>query len=189
MNREYKEKLVMLAVRHYAKRLLLPAPLRRILSIWQALPRILRAVKTAARGKLTVDVLDGVAIGVSLLTGDYATAGSVGFLLKLGETLDEWTHKKSVEDLARSMALQVDRVWLLDGEGNQVSVPLGQVRPGDRIVVHTGHVLPLDGILEAGDVMLNQASLTGESVPVAKRPGAAVYAGSVVKICKYPLTG
>ena len=181
MNREYKEKLVMLAVRHYAKRLLLPAPLRRVLSVWQALPRILRAIKTAAGGKLTTDVLDGVAIGVSLLTGDYATAGSVGFLLKLGETLDEWTHKKSVDDLARSMALQVDRVWLLEEDGNQKSVPLDRVSPGDRIVVHTGHVLPLDGILEAGDVMLNQASLTGESVPVAKRPGAAVYAGSVVE--------
>ncbi|MBR3556876.1 MAG: heavy metal translocating P-type ATPase [Oscillospiraceae bacterium] len=181
MNREYKEKLVMLAVRHYARRLLLPSPLRHALSVWQALPRILRAVKVAAGGKLTVDVLDGVAIGVSLLTGDYATAGSVGFLLKLGETLDEWTHKKSVEDLARSMALQVDEVWLLDEDGNQKSVPLAQVTPGDRIIVHTGHVLPLDGILEAGDVMLNQASLTGESVPVAKRPGAAVYAGSVVE--------
>ena len=181
MNREYKEKLVMLAVRHYARHLLLPAPLRRALSIWQAIPRILRALQTAVKGKLTVDVLDGVAIGVSLLTGDYATAGSVGFLLRLGETLDEWTHKKSVDDLARSMALQVDRVWLLDEEGNQKSVPLAQVSPGDRIIVHTGHVLPLDGILETGDVMLNQASLTGESVPVAKRPGAAVYAGSVVE--------
>ena len=181
MNREYKEKLVMLAVRHYARRLLLPAPLRHALSVWQAIPRILRALQTAVKGKLTVDVLDGVAIGVSLLTGDYATAGSVGFLLKLGETLDEWTHKKSVDDLARSMALQVDRVWLMDGNGNQESVPLSQVSPGDRIIVHTGHVLPLDGILEAGDVMLNQASLTGESVPVAKRPGAAVYAGSVVE--------
>ena len=181
MNREYKEKLVMLAVRHYARRLLLPAPLRRALSIWQAIPRILRALQTAVKGKLTVDVLDGVAIGVSLLTRDYATAGSVGFLLRLGEILDEWTHKKSVDDLARSMALQVDRVWLLDEDGNQKSVPLAQVSPGDRIIVHTGHVLPLDGILEAGDVMLNQASLTGESVPVAKRPGAAVYAGSVVE--------
>ena len=181
MNREYKEKLVMMAVRHYARRLLLPAPLRHALSVWQAIPRILRALQTAAKGKLTVDVLDGVAIGVSLLTGDYATAGSVGFLLKLGETLDEWTHKKSVEDLARSMSLQVDQVWLLDEDGNQESVPLAQVSTGDRIIVHTGHVLPLDGILESGDVMLNQASLTGESVPVAKRPGAAVYAGSVVE--------
>ena len=181
MNRAYKEKLVFLVLRHYARRLLLPAPVRLVVSIFTAAPRILRAVKTLARGQLTTDVLDGVAIGVSLLTGDYATAGSVSFLLRLGETLDEWTHKKSVEDLARSMALQVDRVWRLSEDGAQESVPLSRICPGDRIVVHTGHVLPLDGILEDGDVMLNQASLTGESVPVAKRAGASVYAGSVVE--------
>ena len=181
MNREYKEKLVFLVLRHYAKRLFLPTPIRTALCVIQSLPRIWKAIRTLAAGKLTVDLLDGVAIGVSLLTGDYRTAGSVRFLLRLGETLDEWTHKRSVADLARSMSLQVDRVWLLDGDGSQTSVPLGQVRPGDRIVVHTGHVLPLDGILEQGDVMLNQASLTGESVPAAKRPGAAVYAGSVVE--------
>ncbi len=181
MNREYKEKLTFLVLRHYARRLLLPAPLRHALCVFRAIPRILRAIQTLAKGKLTVDVLDGVAIGVSLLTGDYATAGSVCFLLKLGETLEEWTHKKSVDDLARGMALQVDQVWLLNEAGEQRAAPLSEVRPGDRIVVHTGHVLPLDGILEQGDVMLNQASLTGESVPVAKRPGAAVYAGSVVE--------
>ncbi len=181
MNREYKEKLVFLVIRHYAKRLLLPAPVRHVISIFTSAPRIVRAAKTLLRGQLTVDVLDGVAIGVSLLTGDHGTAGSVGFLLKLGETLDEWTHKKSVDELARSMALQVDRVWLMSGDGTQIDVPLSQVKPGDQIVVHTGHVLPLDGIVEQGDVMLNQASLTGESVPVAKRPGAAVYAGSVVE--------
>jgi heavy metal translocating P-type ATPase len=181
MNREYKEKLTFLVLRHYARRLLLPAPLRHALCVFRSIPRVLRAIQTLAKWKLTVDVLDGVAIGVSLLTGDYATAGSVCFLLKLGETLEEWTHKKSVDDLARGMALQVDQVWLLDGADEQRAVPLSEVRPGDRIVVHTGHVLPLDGILEQGDVMLNQASLTGESVPVAKRPGAAVYAGSVVE--------
>jgi heavy metal translocating P-type ATPase len=144
-------------------------------------PRIWLAAKTLLRGKLNVEVLDGVAIGASLLTGDFSTAGSVRFLLSLGETLDDWTHKKSVDDLARSMSLQVDKVWLFTEDGAQVLVPLSQVQAGDRIVVHTGHVLPLDGILEQGDVMLNQASLTGESVPVAKRPGAAVYAGSVVE--------
>jgi len=181
MNRAYKEKLVFLVLRHYAKRLLLPAPVRQVLSVFTSAPRILRAIRTLVKGRLTVDVLDGVAIGASLLTGDHATAGSVGFLLKLGETLDEWTRKKSVDDLARSMALQVDRAWLLTGDGGQQSVPLSQIRPGDRIIVHTGHVLPLDGIVEDGDVMLNQASLTGESVPVAKRPGACVYAGSVVE--------
>ena len=181
MNREYKEKLVFLVLRHYAKRLFLPAPLRHVISIFTSAPRIVRAAKTLLRGQLTVDVLDGVAIAVSLLTGDHGTAGSVGFLLKLGETLDEWTHKRSVDDLARSMALQVDQVWLISEDGTQTAAPLSSVQPGDRIIVHTGHVLPMDGVVEGGDVMLNQASLTGESVPVAKRAGAAVYAGSVVE--------
>ena len=181
MNRAYKEKLVFQVLRHYLKKLYLPLPVRRVLNTCHALPRIGCAVKTLLQGKLTVDVLDGVALGVSLLTGDFSTAGSVRFLLKLGETIDEWTHKKSVDDLAKSMSLQVDRVWQLAEDGMQALVPLEQVRSGDRIVVHTGHVLPLDGILEEGDVMLNQASLTGESVPVAKRPGSAVYAGSVVE--------
>ena len=191
MNREYKEKLTFLVLRHYAGRLLLPAPLRFALCVIRAVPRVIRAVRTLAKGRLTADVLDGAAIGVSLITGDYATAGSVCFLLKLGETLEEWTHKRSVDDLARGMALQTDKAWLLDRDGGQRAVPLGQVCPGDRIVVHTGHVLPLDGILEQGDVMLNQASLTGESVPVAKRPGAAVYAGSVVEegSCVLRVTG
>ena len=175
INREYKEKLVFQVLRHYGKKLFLPAPLRQIINTVSAVPRLWLAAKTLLRGKLTVEVLDGVAIGASLLTGDFSTAGSVRFLLSLGETLDDWTHKKSVDDLARSMSLQVDKVWLFTEDGAQVLVPLSQVQAGDRIVVHTGHVLPLDGILEQGDVMLNQASLTGESVPVAKRPGAAVY--------------
>ena len=181
INREYKEKLVFQVLRHYGKKLFLPLPLRQVINTVNAVPRIWLAAKTLLRGKLTVEVLDGVAIGASLLTGDFSTAGSVRFLLSLGETLDDWTHKKSVDDLARSMSLQVDKVWLFTEDGAQVLVPLSQVQAGDRIVVHTGHVLPLDGILEQGDVMLNQASLTGESVPVAKRPGAAVYAGSVVE--------
>ena len=181
MNREYKEKLVFRVIRHYAKRLLLPMPVRQVLNVGMTFPRILKAVETAASGRLTVDVLDGIAIGASLLTGDHPTAGSVHFLLTVGEILDEWTHKKSVDDLARSMSLQVDRVWLLGEDGTPVAAELERIVPGDRIIVYTGHVLPLDGILEQGDVMLNQASLTGESVPVAKRPGAAVYAGSVVE--------
>ena len=181
MNREYKEKLVFLVLRHYAKRLFLPAIVRHVLGVVLSAPRIYRAARTLLHGRLTVEVLDGVAIGVSLLTGDHSTAGSVRFLLRLGETLDEWTHKRSVDDLARSMALQVDQVWLLGEDGAQTAAPLSAIVPGDRIVVHTGHVLPLDGVVEQGDVMLNQASLTGESVPVAKRPGAAVYAGSGVE--------
>ena len=125
--------------------------------------------------------ITGIAIGTALVTGDYTTAGSVNFLLRVGEILEEWTHKKSVDDLARSMSLQVDRVWRLGEEDTPEMVPLKNIAPGDRIVVHTGHILPLDGILERGDVMLNQASLTGESVPVPKHPGAAVYAGSVLE--------
>jgi len=181
MNREYKEKLVFLVIRHLMKRLFLPAPLRMAITIFQTIPRFLQAVKVLASGRLTVDVLDGIAIGASIITGDHQTAGSVHFLLNAGETLEEWTHKKSVEDLARSMSLQVDQIWRLDEDRKQDIVPLSSIVPGDRIIVHTGHVVPLDGILEDGDVMLNQASLTGESVPAAKRPGSAVYAGSVVE--------
>ncbi len=181
MNRAYKEKLVFLVIRHCLRRLFFPDALRRAATICRTIPRLMKAAKVLASGRLTVDVLDGIAIGASLLTGDHRTAGSVHFLLNVGETLDEWTHRKSIDDLARSMSLQVDRVWRLYEDGVQRIVPLYSVIPGDRIIVHTGHVLPLDGILEEGDVMLNQASLTGESVPVAKRPGAAVYAGSVVE--------
>ena len=181
LNREYKEKLVFQVIRHYLKKLFLPQPVRHAITLFHAVPRITLALRTLLQGRLTVEVLDGVAIGVSMLTGDFPTAGSVRFLLSIGETLDEWTHKKSVDDLAKSMSLQVDQVWLLGEDNTQVLVPLSAIRPGDRIVVHTGHVLPLDGILDQGDVMLNQASLTGESVPVARHPGASVYAGSVVE--------
>ncbi|MBQ3880397.1 MAG: heavy metal translocating P-type ATPase [Oscillospiraceae bacterium] len=191
MNREYKEKLVMLVLSHYLRRLILPAPVRQALSIVRSVPRIVHALRVLSDRKLTVDVLDGIAIGVSQARGDFSTADSVQFLLSLGELLEEWTHKRSVEDLARSMALQVDAIWVLGENGQTQAVPLAKVQPGARIVVHTGHVLPLDGILEQGDVMLNQASLTGESVPVAKRPGAAVYAGSVVEegSCVVRVTG
>ena len=181
INREYKEKMVFQVLWHYAKKLFLPWQIRRVINIVSAVPRIYLAAKTLAKGSLNVDVLDGVAMSASLLTGDYSTAGSVRFLLGIGETLDAWTHKKSVDDLARSMSLQVDKVWKLTEDGEHTLVLLNDIQPGDRIVVHTGHVLPLDGILDQGDVMLNQASLTGESVPVAKGPGSAVYAGSVVE--------
>ncbi len=181
INREYKEKMVFQVLWHYAKKLFLPVPVRQVINTVSSIPRIWLAIKTAAHGKLNVEVLDGVAIGTSLLTGDFSTAGSVRFLLGLGDTLDAWTHKKSVDDLAKNMSLHVDQVWQLREDGEQVLTPLTEIRPGDKIVVHTGHVLPLDGILDQGDVMVNQASLTGESVPVAKRAGASVYAGSVVE--------
>ncbi|MBO6158826.1 MAG: heavy metal translocating P-type ATPase [Firmicutes bacterium] len=191
ITREYKEKLVFQVVRHYLKKLFLPAPIRRILNTIHAIPRIIRALKVLASGKLSVDVLDGVALAVSLLTGDFSTAGSVRFLLGIGETLDKWTHKKSIDDLAKNMSLQVDQVWMMLDDGSKVLSPLNKVVPGDRIVVHTGHVLPLDGILDSEDVMLNQASLTGESVPVEKHKGAACYAGSVVEegTCVLKVTG
>ncbi|MCR4885204.1 MAG: heavy metal translocating P-type ATPase, partial [Clostridiales bacterium] len=181
INREYKEKMVFQVLWHYAKRLFLPAAIRQVINTVAAFPRIWLAVKTLAQGNLNVEVLDGAAISASLLTGDDSTAGSVRFLLGLGDTLDAWTHKKSVDDLAKNMSLHVDQVWQLTDDGQQAQVPLNQIRTGDRIVVHTGHVLPLDGILDQGDVMVNQASLTGESVPVAKHPGAAVFAGSVIE--------
>lgn len=181
MNREYKEKLIGMVAAHFLKKWFLQTQLRVAICVFHSVPRIRNAVRTLLSGKMTVDVLDGTAIGVSELTGDFGTAAAVQFLLRLGETLDEWTHKRSVDDLARSMALQVDTVWKLDAAGRQSLVPLEEIAPGDCVVVHTGHVLPMDGILESGDVMLNQASLTGESVPVEKRPGAAVYAGSVVE--------
>ena len=180
MNREYKEKLVFLVLCHYARRLFLPEPVRHVLCIVHSVPRIFRALRTLAGRRLTVDVLDGTAIGASLLTGDHATASSVRFLLRIGEILEEWTHKRSVENLASSMSLQVDQVWRIEGD-TQRAVPLTEVRPDDLIVIHTGHVLPLDGVIEQGDVMINQASLTGESVPTAKSPGTSVYAGSVVE--------
>ena len=179
--RSYKEKLVFLVMRYCIKRIFLPSFLCRAITVCRTIPRFIQAASVLASGRLTVEVLDGIAIGASLLTGDHQTAGSVDFLLNVGETLDEWTHKKSVEDLARSMSLQVEQVWRLDEDGRESIAPLVSIVPGDRIIVHTGNMLPLDGILLDEDVMLNQASLTGESVPVAKRPGAAVYAGSVVE--------
>ena len=181
MNREYKEKLISQVITHFLRVAFLPDPLRFLISSCQVLPRIWKAAQTLLKGKLTVDVLDGVSLGVSLFTGDFSTAGSVAFMLKIGETLDEWTHKKSVADLAKSMSLQIDQVWQIVDDGTQKLTPISEIKQNDIIVVHTGHVIPLDGILERGEAMLNQASLTGESVPTAKRPGAAVYAGSVVE--------
>ena len=181
LTREYKEKITLHVMKYLAKRLWLPAPIRRVLAIFKALPYLWRAFKCLVRGQITVDLLDGVAIGVSLLTGDFDTAGSVMFLLQLGDYLEEWTHKKSVDDLARSMALQVDRVWLRTPTGEEVLTPVREIVPGDRVVIHAGNTIPLDGEILEGDVTVNQASLTGESVPSAKGPGSRVYAGTVVE--------
>ena len=180
LTREYKEKIVFHILRRFLKRLYLPAPVRHVLNLIQAVPYGVRALGCLVRGEIGVDLLDGTAITASLLTGDFETAGSVMFLLKLGDYLDQWTHKKSIDDLARSMALNIDRVWLRTPEGN-VDVPLTQIQTGDEIIVNAGSMIPLDGTLTEGEAMVNQASLTGESVPVAKREGSSVFAGTVVE--------
>ena len=160
--------------------LFFPAPLRIAYTLWKSIPYLFRGVRCLLRGKLRVELLDGLSIGISMVRRDFATAGSVMFLLELGELLEEWTHKKSVDDLARCMSLNIDRVWLKTPSG-EVLVPLNQVKTGDRIAVRMGGLIPLDSTIEEGEVMVNQASLTGESIPVPKRPGTAVYAGTVVE--------
>ncbi|MDO5784246.1 MAG: heavy metal translocating P-type ATPase [Eubacteriales bacterium] len=180
LNREYEEKLVGMVLAKAARTLFLPAPLHTAYTLYRSAPYLLRALRCVVRGEMHVELLDGLSIGISMLRGDFETARSVMFLLGLGELLEEWTHKKSVDDLARCMSLNVDRVWLKTEEG-EVLTPISQVQSGDCICVHMGNLIPLDGVLAEGEVMVNQASLTGESVPVAKRPGSMVYAGTVVE--------
>ncbi|WP_294551802.1 heavy metal translocating P-type ATPase [uncultured Pseudoflavonifractor sp.] len=180
LNRAYEEKLVGMVVFKAVQSLLFPTSLRAACTILKAVPYLLRAVSCLLRRKLHVEVLDGLSIGVSILRRDFSTAGSVMFLLGLGELLEEWTHKKSVDDLARSMSLNIDRVWRKTEEG-EFLVPLHQVQAGDRIAVRMGSMIPLDGTVLDGEVMVNQASLTGESIPVPKRPGSPIYAGTVVE--------
>ena len=180
LNRRYQDKLVGMAAFYAARKLFLPAPLQAAYTAVRSLRYLWHGARCLLRRKLQVEVLDAVSIGVSLIRGDFATAGSVMFLLRLGELLEEWTHKKSVGDLARSMSLNVDRVWLVT-EGGDVLVPIHDVRPGDRVRVRTGNLIPLDGRVLEGEAMVNQASLTGESVPVARRAGGLVYAGTVLE--------
>ena len=180
VNREYQEKLVNMTIFHFARKLFLPMPLRIAYTAVRSLPYLWRGLTSLLRRKLEVEVLDALSIGVSMLRGDFSTAGSVMFLLRLGELLEEWTRKKSLSDLARCMSLNVDRVWQQTAEG-EVLVPISQVRPGDAVVVHTGSVIPLDGRVLEGEASVNQASLTGEAEPVRKSTGAVVYAGTVVE--------
>ena len=180
LNREYKEKIIFHILRRFLRKLYLPAPVRHVLTVIRAVPYGWRALGCLFQEEIRVDLLDGAAITASLLTGDFETAGSVMFLLRLGDYLDQWTHKKSIDDLARSMALNIDRVWLRTPDGD-VEVPLTQVQAGDQIIVNTGSIIPLDGTLTEGEAMVNQGSLTGESVPVAKREGSSVFAGTVVE--------
>ena len=180
LNRTYQEKLAGMVAMKAVSSLFFPAPLRAARAVWKAVPHLFRGLRCLLRGQMYVEVLDALSIGISLLRGDFSTASSVRFLLGLGELLEEWTHKKSVSDLAQCMSLNIDRVWLKTPEGD-VLVPLSQIETGDRICVRMGSMIPLDGTITEGEVMVNQASLTGESVPAAKRAGMTVYAGTVVE--------
>jgi heavy metal translocating P-type ATPase len=180
LNREYQEKLAGMVALKAVQKLFFPAPLQAAYVLWKSIPYLFRGAKSLLQGKLHVAVLDGLSIGISIARLDFDTAGSVMFLLGLGELLEEWTHKKSVDDLARCMSLNVDRVWLKTPEGD-VLTPLGQVETGDLVALRLGSLIPLDGVIESGEVMVNQASLTGESVPVPKSAGMTVYAGTVVE--------
>ncbi|MBE6876819.1 MAG: heavy metal translocating P-type ATPase [Ruminococcus sp.] len=181
MNRKYEETLISAVTWRMIHKFILPAPVRQILSFVKSWKYILEGLKCLLHGKLEVPVLDAVAISVSLLRGDFDTAGSVMFLLHIGDILDEWTHKKSVDDLARTMSLGVEQVWLQTSDGNEVLVPMKDIRKGDTVVIRTGSMIPLDGKVISGDAMVNQSSMTGESVPVHKSEGAYVYAGTVVE--------
>ena len=180
LNREFQEKLVGKVLMKGAAALFLPAPLRIARVVWHMVPFLHKGIRCLGRRKIKVELLDALSIGISVGRRDFGTAGTVMFLLEIGELLEDWTRKKSVADLAESLSLHVDRVWLKT-EAGEVLTPIGQIRPGDRVVVRAGGVIPLDSVVAEGEVTVNQASLTGESVPVAKRPGGAVYAGTVVE--------
>ena len=180
LNAEYQDKLVWNVAFHYARKWFLPAPLNACYNTIAAIPYVVKGLKCLRNRKIEVPVLDGTAIGVSVIRGDYATAGSVMFLLGIGEILEEWTHKKSVGDLARSMSLHVEKVWMKQDE-TEVLTDSSKIQKGDRIVVHMGNVIPFDGTVTEGEGMVNQASLTGESVAVRKSSGAGVFAGTVLE--------
>ena len=180
VNAEYQEKLVTKIVLHYATRFFIPLPVRALMVISKSFKYIGNGIRTLLRHKIEVPVLDATAIGVSILRDDIGTAGSIMFMLGIGEILEEWTHKKSVGDLARSMSLNISKVWL-SVDGKEVLVSSNDVKPGDKVVVHMGNVIPFDGKVYDGEAMVNQASLTGESVAVRKAKDAVVYAGTVVE--------
>ena len=180
INRAFAEKLVRKVLMKAAGTLFLPIPLRKFRAAMHMLPFMRRGLGCIWRRRMKVELLDAISIGVSAFRGDFGTAGSVMFLLELGELLEEWTHKKSVAGLAESLSLNVDRVWLRSEDGDRL-VPIAQVRPGDRVVIRAGSMIPMDGVVCSGEASVNQASLTGESIPVAKRPGGVVYAGTVVE--------
>ena len=180
LNSAYREKLITKTLLHYGGKLLLPNPVRKTWLTLKALQYIGKGIRCLARMKIEVPVLDATAIGVSVLRGDFKTAGSVMFLLGIGELLEEWTHKKSVGDLARRMSLNIKKVWLKRDE-QEILVPVSDILPGDRVIIHMGNVIPFDGEVSCGEGMVNQASLTGESLPVRRCEGQSVYAGTVLE--------
>lgn len=180
LNRQFEEELVMTIAKRYLKKWFLPAPIHSFLSVVNACKYVWLGLKSLAKGRLDVSVLDATAISVSMLRGDMATASSVMFLLKIGEILEDWTHKKSVDDLAQAMALGVDKAWV-KMDDTELLVPVNQIHLGDLVVVRTGSVIPLDGAVVSGEAMVNQTSMTGESLPVKKDVGSYVYAGCVVE--------
>ena len=180
LNRQYQERLVNMVLFRAARVLFLPTPLQQLYTLFRSVRYLWHGARCLLRGRLEVEVLDALSIGVSIIRNDYSTAASVMFLLRLGELLEEWTRKKSLGDLARCMSLNVDRVWLKTSD-TEVLVPITQVKAGDTICVHTGNVIPLDGRVLSGEACVNQASLTGESLAVRKAEGACVYAGTVVE--------
>ena len=181
LNNSYQEKLIGSVVWHYSKKLLLPWPIRTALTVGRSIKYIGIGLKCLLQRKIEVPVLDATAITVSLVTKDFSTASSIMFLLGIGELLEEWTHKKSVDDLARSMSLNVSKVWLRTPENQEILVESSKIEKGDKVVVHMGYVIPFDGEVLDGDAMVNQASLTGESVPVQRTVGNTVFAGTVVE--------
>lgn len=181
LNNSYQEKLIGSVVWHYSKKLLLPWPIRTALTVGRSIKYIGMGLKCLLQRKIEVPVLDATAITVSLVTKDFSTASSIMFLLGIGELLEEWTHKKSVDDLARSMSLNVSKVWLRTPENQEILVESSKIEKGDKVVVHMGNVIPFDGEVLEGDAMVNQASLTGESVPVQRTVGNTVFAGTVVE--------
>ena len=180
LNREFEDKLALTVMRRCASNLFLPAPVTSALAVIRSAKYIKEGLMALWHRKLSVAVLDATAVTVSMVRGDFATAGSVMFMLRLGEILEEWTHKKSVADLASAMSLRVENVWQ-QVDGTEVLTKVTDVKPGDRIVIRTGGMIPLDGRVVEGEAMVNQSSLTGESMPVAKRPGSPVYAGTVAE--------
>ncbi|HJC34636.1 MAG TPA: heavy metal translocating P-type ATPase [Candidatus Mediterraneibacter faecipullorum] len=180
LNSSFREQLITRVILHYGGKLIVPYPIRKVWMTFKALRYIWKGLKCLARRKIEVPVLDATAIGVSVIRGDFDTAGSVMFLLGVGELLEEWTHKKSVGDLARSMSLNVKKVWLKKDD-QEILVNASDIQPGDTVVVHMGNVIPFDGEVSGGEGMVNQASLTGESLPVRREKGKTVYAGTVLE--------